>query len=67
MGMPEYPLPCGHVLCLQCVKSHGQEHEGAVLTFENCPLHPDEKLSSIPWPIHFKPAFAGVRILSLDG
>lgn len=67
MGIPEYALPCGHVLCHQCAMSSGQEHESNVLTFEECPLHPDEVLSKTPWSIYLKPPFAGVRILSLDG
>ncbi|KAF7504590.1 hypothetical protein GJ744_002085 [Endocarpon pusillum] len=67
MNMPKYPLPCGHVLCLQCVNSHGRDYQGVVRTLESCPLHSDEKPFSIPWHIDFKPPFAGVRILSLDG
>lgn len=67
MGFPQYSLPCGHVICLQCVKLYGQDHEGGYLTFESCPLHPDDVISSIPWPICLKPESAGVRILSLDG
>lgn len=67
MGLPQYSLPCGHILCVQCVKLYGREHEGGVRTFKSCPLHPHAMFPSVPWPIGLKPDAAGVRILSLDG
>jgi hypothetical protein len=65
-GLPEHPLPCGHVLCSPCVKEYGMEVDNVVF-LSCCPLHPHESFPGNPWPVHFKPALAGVRILSLDG
>jgi hypothetical protein len=65
---PEHALPCGHVLCTQCVQSFGKSGRCMVET-SYCPLHhedPDGQFRP-KWPITIKPATAGVRILSLDG
>ena len=57
MEVPEHPLQCGHVLCTGCIKAYGYQHDSHSVVIEYCPLH----------SIHFKPDYAGVRILSLDG
>ena len=67
MGLPQYSLPCGHIICFECAKLYGQLHKGGIRTFEKCPLHPNVVFPKIPWPLGMKPESAGVRILSLDG
>jgi hypothetical protein len=67
MNVPEHPLPCGHVLCTPCIKGYGIPFEQSIVRMEYCPLHPVESDRFEPWAIHFKPEFAGVRVLSLDG
>lgn len=67
--MAEHPLPCGHVLCTPCVKGYGKPSEGmtGLYNMATCPLHETDTIFPTPWGVYFKPALAGVRILSLDG
>ncbi|KAI9717966.1 MAG: hypothetical protein M1828_007058 [Chrysothrix sp. TS-e1954] len=65
MGVPRHPLPCGHALCSACVKSYGV-HDANLVLLKNCPLHPAQ-IFEPAWVVKFKPDFAGVRVLSLDG
>ncbi|XDG06053.1 hypothetical protein ABKA04_005668 [Annulohypoxylon sp. FPYF3050] len=65
--LPEHPLPCGHVLCLPCVKTYGIKISRTTIQLRNCPLHADDTNWEPPWTIWVKPAFAGTRILCLDG
>lgn len=69
LKVPQHPLPCGHVLCSDCIKTYGEARGKAMTVMSLCPLH-DE---SPPWTawrpitVLFKPKQAGVRVLSLDG
>jgi hypothetical protein len=65
--VPQHLLPCGHVLCTSCVKDFGHRRDEYCISIERCPLHPDDADGSFDWQVRFKPNFAGVRILSLDG
>lgn len=70
MQVPSHPLPCGHVLCTDCIKMYGRNKQNrAVWEMMYCPLHRSETEGkwTKPWVIKFKPDFAGVRLLSLDG
>lgn len=68
MAVPEHVLPCGHVLCSRCIKNHGKQRSSkVVLEVSSCPLHEAETQWQSPWVIRFKPDFAGVRLLCLDG
>jgi hypothetical protein len=67
MNVPEHPLPFGHVLCTPCIKGYGSPLEHSLVRMDCCPLHPEEWEKFGPWIIRFKPDFAGVRVLSLDG
>jgi hypothetical protein len=63
-----HPLPCGHVLCTPCVKGYGETSNKLDFIFKYCPLHPEQtQWERMPFTIRFKPDFAGVRLLSLDG
>ena len=66
---PEHPLPCGHVLCSQCVRAFGRERGPCVIEMTQCPLHcqDSEGQFQVRWPIFIKPVGAGVRVLTLDG
>ncbi|KAI9691461.1 MAG: hypothetical protein M1822_007532 [Bathelium mastoideum] len=66
MEVPEHPLQCGHVLCTRCVKAYGHQHDSHSMLMDYCPLHSTQRFDR-PWIIHFKPDYAGVRILTLDG
>ena len=66
---PEHALPCGHVLCTQCVMIYGRLKPGnrSAIEINHCPM--ESQTIQIPqsWSIHLKPDAAGVRILTLDG
>ncbi|EMD00681.1 hypothetical protein BAUCODRAFT_59422, partial [Baudoinia panamericana UAMH 10762] len=66
MDVPEHPLPCGHVFCTACIKAYGKPAKSSIL-LTCCPLHREATRWSQPAVVKFKPAGAGVRILSLDG
>ena len=66
MEVPVHPLRCSHVLCTQCVKAYGVQHDSHSMLMNYCPLHSNQPFDRA-WIIHFKPDYAGVRILSLDG
>lgn len=64
--IPEHVLPCGHVLCGECIRSLGTDEGLGLFSMRGCPLHP---YGTTPWTvrIRFKPKEAGIRILCLDG
>jgi predicted acylesterase/phospholipase RssA len=64
--LPEYALPCKHILCKSCMQAAGQNQGRGVFEFDCCPLHPDEMKWS-PYRIRIKPSEAGVRVMCLDG
>jgi hypothetical protein len=66
MKVPEHPLQCGHVLCTTCIKAYGHPNDSNSVNMKGCPLHPSHRYKK-PWIIRFKPDYAGVRILTLDG
>jgi hypothetical protein len=63
--VPQYPLPCGHVLCERCARAFGTEYELS-LTLDRCPMH----RTDAPWEeratFNLKSQEAGVCTLSLD-
>ncbi|KAI1079978.1 hypothetical protein F5B20DRAFT_147122 [Whalleya microplaca] len=65
--LPEYALPCGHVLCLPCVQAYGRKTSRTTTELSRCPLHVRERMSEQPWVVTTKPPYAGVRLLCLDG
>jgi len=65
--LPEHALPCGHVLCLPCVRDYGMRVSKTTIEVKRCPLHLWDTLWDPPWTVTIKPACAGVRILCLDG
>ncbi|KAL9624998.1 MAG: hypothetical protein Q9160_000727 [Pyrenula sp. 1 TL-2023] len=67
MEIPQHSFQCGHTLCTTCVKAYGEPNDLNSVTMHYCPLHKHETLGRKPRMVHFKPDFAGVRVLSLDG
>ncbi|OBW63936.1 MAG: Uncharacterized protein AUREO_059980 [Aureobasidium pullulans] len=65
LEIPRHPLPCGHVICDNCVRMCGDKGHGK-LQLKYCPLHRHTRFEP-PWEIEHKSERAGVRILSLDG
>jgi hypothetical protein len=66
---PEHALPCGHVLCTNCVSIYGHARPGSrtEIEIEYCPLEVRSVRTFQPWRVYLKPDAAGVRILTLDG
>lgn len=64
--VPKHPLPCGHVLCYECVCMRSQRERNSI-SLQRCPLHLSSEPFNRPWSIVRKPDLAGVRLLSLDG
>ncbi|KAL9035741.1 MAG: hypothetical protein Q9214_006446 [Letrouitia sp. 1 TL-2023] len=67
MEVPQHPLQCGHTLCAGCIRAYGRVHDRNSVVMDYCPLHEHTTRNFPPWVVHFKPDFAGVRILTLDG
>ena len=65
--VPEHPLPCGHILCTECVKLFGHAQNRSSFELNSCPLHSEDSRWAKPCVVRFKPEYAGSRILSLDG
>ncbi|KAI0471495.1 hypothetical protein GGR56DRAFT_654355 [Xylariaceae sp. FL0804] len=65
--LPECALPCGHNLCLSCVEIYGERTSRTTIEISRCPLHISDVIASPPWVIPTKPAYAGARVLCLDG
>ena len=67
MEVPQHPLQCGHILCTACIKAYGRPNDRNSVIMDFCPLNTTPANKHRPWPVHFKPDYAGVRILTLDG
>lgn len=64
---PEHALPCGHIICTSCLKTHGRMHLDHYVEISACPMERSEKRFRSSWKVFLKPASCGVRILALDG
>lgn len=66
-GQAEHCLPCGHVLCTQCLQGYGTQWDVHGYRISGCPMEEMEGGREKACTIYLKPASAGVRILTLDG
>ncbi|KAK0742162.1 hypothetical protein B0T21DRAFT_433942 [Apiosordaria backusii] len=67
-NVPEHVLPCGHVLCTECITALGGQMERDILFIKYCPFHRQKhNWERNPVQIRFKPECAGIRALCLDG
>ena len=67
MEVPQHPLQCGHTLCTACIKAYGRRNDRNSALIDFCPLHMSATSNERAWIVHFKPDYAGVRVLTLDG
>ena len=67
MEVPQHPLQCGHTLCIACIKAYGKPNDRNSVLMNHCPLHTSGMRNRQPWIVYFKPEYAGVRVLTLDG
>jgi hypothetical protein len=65
-GLATHALPCGHIICGECVQSYGSQRSSSSFEIPNCPLHVHDAWQQ-PVSIRYKPNLAGVRVLSIDG
>jgi len=63
----DYPLPCGHVVCISCLKAFGRRDAESVIEIYGCPMETPRESREHKWKIHLKPNAASIRILTLDG
>jgi hypothetical protein len=63
---PEHALPCGHIICTSCLKTHGH-HLDHYVEIASCPMERASKRFRSTWKVYFKPPSCGVRVLALDG
>jgi hypothetical protein len=66
---PRHTLPCGHVLCDNCVDDYShRDPDSLYLNLRTCPLcGPDDSGEKRPWSIKREPREAAPRVLCLDG
>lgn len=58
-------LPCGHMLCTECIRSFGQQKSQTLVEVLECPLEASHSTHSEPRSIYLMPEAAGVRVLAL--
>lgn len=72
-GRPEYCLPCGHVICFECLREFDQastsERYPGVAIHNECVLCSSKAGEDGMWPyiVEYRPDLSGICVLSLDG
>ncbi|KAK6860680.1 hypothetical protein PG995_004316 [Apiospora arundinis] len=66
-GQAEHCLPCGHVLCTQCLQGYGEPRNIHGYRVFGCPMEEIDGGREEACTIYLKPVSAGVRVLTLDG
>lgn len=65
-GTPEAVLPCGHMLCRDCLQTYSKSKNKNLVEVLQCPLESNHPTTSEPRTIYVRPDAAGVRVLSLN-
>lgn len=70
-GRPEYKLPCGHVICVSCVREFDEslrdkKYPGLAI-HTSCILCGSSKQDTWPCEFQYLPDLSGIRVMSLDG
>ncbi|KAK5996132.1 PNPLA-gamma [Cladobotryum mycophilum] len=70
-GRPEFVLPCGHVICLGCIREFDQSPDElkypGIALHKKCVLCTSNHEAGWPYKATYQPDLSGVRLLSLDG
>ncbi|KAK9417273.1 putative PNPLA domain-containing protein [Seiridium unicorne] len=66
-GQAEHFLPCGHVLCTECLRTYGESGSVHTIKIVGCPMEEISGRREDAWIVYLKPHAAGVRVLTLDG
>ncbi|KAF1960915.1 hypothetical protein CC80DRAFT_590230 [Byssothecium circinans] len=65
-GTPEALLPCGHMLCRECIQAYGRQKAHTLVDVLECPLEVNQKIRPQSRAVHIRPEAAGVRVLALN-
>jgi hypothetical protein len=63
---PEALLPCGHMLCRECIQAYGCQKAHALVDVLECPLEVNQKTRLKSRAVYIRPEAAGVRVLALN-
>ncbi|KAI0863768.1 hypothetical protein F4860DRAFT_521823 [Xylaria cubensis] len=66
-GQAEHCLPCGHIICIDCVNTYGYPRAANGIELSECPFLCHDDMWTASCLIHIKPKLAGVRLITLDG
>ncbi|KAI1124855.1 hypothetical protein F5Y10DRAFT_284739 [Nemania abortiva] len=66
-GQAEHCLPCGHILCIDCVNTYGYPRGSNWIELLECPFLCHRNVWAIPCAVPLKPKLAGIRLVTLDG
>ncbi|KAJ2991286.1 hypothetical protein NUW58_g2566 [Xylaria curta] len=66
-GQAEHTLPCGHVLCTECIHTYGSALGANWIKLLECPFACRGNRMATSCVIHMKPKLAGIRLVTLDG
>jgi hypothetical protein len=65
-GIPEALLPCGHMLCRDCIQSYGKRKGLILVDGLECPLEVGQSITLPSRPVYLRPEAAGARVLALN-
>lgn len=70
-NQPEYKLPCGHVICVSCIREFDESHQDSkypgIAIHKSCILCSSQSEAAWPREFRYLPDLSGIRVMSLDG